>query len=94
MRTLFRLLGWLILGAALAILVIDAWSWLGGARKLTAAGELWYRLHPDSLGLSQAVTQRYLFPWLWDPIAVWVLLQPAAAVLGVIGVLIIFLARR
>jgi hypothetical protein len=94
MRTLFRLLGWLILGAALAVLVIDGWAWLGGARKLTAAGELWYRLDAGSLNLAQAVTERYLFPWLWNPAAVWVLLQPAIAVLGVLGLLIIFLARR
>jgi hypothetical protein len=94
MRTLIRLLGWLILGAALAVLAIDAWAWLGGARKLTAAGELWYRLDSSSLNTSQAITQRYLFPWLWDPVAVWILLQPAAAVLGVLGLLIIFLARR
>lgn len=94
MRTLVRLLGWILMGAAVATLAIDAWAWLGGARKLTAAGELWYRLDPNSLGLTQAVTQRYLFPWLWDPIAVWILLQPAAAVLGVLGFLIAWLARR
>jgi hypothetical protein len=94
MRWFVRLLGWILMGAALAALAIDAWAWIGGARKLTAAGELWYRLHPDSLGLTQAVTQRYLFPWLWDPIAVWILLQPAAAVLGVLGFLLAWLARR
>ena len=82
------------MGAALAMLAIDAWAWIGGARKLTAAGELWFRLAPESLGLTQAVTQRYLFPWLWDPIAVWALLQPAAVVLGVLGFLVTWLARR
>ena len=94
MRTLIRFLGWLILGAALEVLAVDAWAWFGGARKLTAAGELWYRLDPSGLNTTQAVTQRYLFPWLWDPVAVWVLVQPAAVVIGVLGLLIVFLARR
>lgn len=94
MRTLFRLLGWIVMGAALAILAIDAWAWLGGARKLTAAGALWHRLDEGSLEVAQSVTQRYLFPWLWDPIMTWVLLQPAAAVLGVLGFLIALFARR
>ena len=56
--------------------------------------ELWHRLDPASLDATKAVTQRYLFPWLWDPIAIWILLQPAAAVLGVLGLLIAWLARR
>jgi len=94
MRTLFRLLGWIVMGAAVAVLAIDAWAWLGGARKLTAAGVLWHRLDEGSLEVAQSVTQRYLFPWLWDPIMAWVLLQPAAAVLGVLGFLIAWLARR
>ena len=94
MRTLFRLLGWIVMGAAVAVLAIDAWAWLGGARKLTAAGVLWHRLDEGSLEVAKSVTQRYLFPWLWDPIMAWVLLQPAAAVLGVLGFLIAWLARR
>ena len=94
MRTLFRLLGWIVMGAGLAILAIDAWAWLGGARKLTATGALWHRLDEGSLEVAQSVTQRYLLPWLWDPIMAWVLLQPAAAVLGVLGFLIAWLARR
>jgi hypothetical protein len=94
MRWLIRLFGWILMGAGLAIFAIDAWAWMGGARKLTAAGELWRRLDPHSLSVTQDVTQRYLFPWLWDPFATWVLVQPAAAVLGVLGFLLAWLARR
>ena len=94
MRVPFRLIGWILMGAALATLVIDAWAWLSGARKLTAAGELWRRLDADSLEGTRHFTQTYLFPWLWDPFALWTLLQPAAAVLGVLGFLIAWLARR
>ena len=94
MRTLFRLLGWILMGAALAMLAIDAWAWLGGARKLTGTGELWRRLDADSLETVRSLIQHYLFPWLWDPIGLWTLAQPATAVLGVAGFLIAFLARR
>jgi len=98
MGWLIRLLGWILMGAALATLALDAWAWLGGARKLTAADALWRRLdsHLDShsLSVTQDVIQRYLFPWLWDPLMTWVLLQPAAAVLGVLGFLLAWLARR
>jgi len=94
MRTIIRFLGWLILCCALAMLAVDAWYWFHGARRLTAAGELWFRLDSHSLNLVQAITQRYLFPWLWDPIMTWVLLRPAVAVLGVLGLAMAWLAKR
>lgn len=94
MGWLIRLLGWILMGAALATLALDAWAWIGGARKLTAAGELWRRMHPDSLEATQSIIQRYLFPWLWDPLMTWALLQPAAVVLGVLGFFLAWLARR
>lgn len=94
MSILFRLIGWILMGAALAMLAIDGWAWIGGARKLTGMGELWRRLDADSLEATRSFIQHYLFPWLWDPMGLWTLAQPAAAVLGVLGFLITFLARR
>ncbi len=94
MGTLFRLIGWILMGAALAMLAIDGRAWLGGSRKLTGMGELWRRLDAGSLGATQEFIQRYLFPWLWDPMGLWTLAQPAAVVLGVLGFAIAFLARR
>jgi len=98
MRTIIRFLGWLILCSALAMLAVDAWFWLNGARRLTAAAELWSTLDARfdiaSLSHTQSFTQRYLFPWLWDPMMAWVLLQPAVAVLGVLGLAMAWLAKR
>lgn len=94
MRTPVRLFGWLLMCAGVVALGIDAWAWIGGARRLTLAVELWTRLDAHSLEVLQGSIQRYLFPWLWDPIMTWVLKQPAAAVLGALGFLLAWLARR
>ena len=73
----------------------DLISWLGaGSLVFTAAGELWFNLHDGSLNLIQAVTQRYIFPQLWDPIAVTVLLWPAFLVIGVPGLVLSWVFRR
>ena len=87
-----RLIGWIIFLAGLAVLArdvfvsIDAKHWAP-----IALGELWFDLDRSSLNLVQAVVQRYIHPFLWDPIIVTVLLWWAFAVLMVLGVLILTL---
>jgi hypothetical protein len=89
-----RLIGWLLLGAALLCAGGEALASLqAGQWAPTAAGELWFRLDPSSLNLSQAVIQRYVAPWLWDPAIVTVLLAPAWVVLGLPGLLLSRLCR-
>ena len=39
-------------------------------------GAVWYQVHSDSLNLTQAITQRYILPVLWDPIAITILNWP------------------
>jgi hypothetical protein len=91
---LVRLLGWLLVGAALlcagseVVASLQAGGWMP-----TAAGELWFRLDPFSLNLAQAVVQRYVTPWLWDPAIVTVLLAPAWAVFATPGLLLVWLVR-
>ena len=46
----------------------------------------------SSLNLVQAVVQRYISPFLWDPIIVTILLWWAFAVLMVLGLLILALS--
>ncbi len=93
-----RITGMLVLVLAAATLVIDlAASPALDAVRLTALGELWYRLHPGSLELTQAVVERYLWPPLWNPGIVTVLLWPVAAVFGAVGLVLLgigFAARR
>lgn len=90
-----RVIGGVLLLAGLAALGWDLWQWsqmaAGGGLHLSAAGELWYRLHPGSLNLTQAVVQRYLAPELWDPVLLTVLLWPAALVLAVPGLVLLAL---
>ena len=96
-----RVIGWLLLAAALATLgwdiadALDNDGWNSGALGLR-----WFQLHSPSLGLAQVVFQRFIFsnagigPWLWDPVIQTVLLWPAWAVFGVPGIVLIFVFRR
>ena len=90
-----RVIGWILIIAALAAFAYDA-SGLARGEGFTmhAAGELWYRLHPDTLNMLQAGIQRNVWPYLWDPLIVTVLLWPAWLVLGVPGLLLVWLFRR
>ena len=95
MRLLFRLIGWLAMLLAVCVLGLGAWYWVAtGEFHLFATGELWYRLDPGSLNLLQAVTQRYVSPDLWELFSDYVLLEPAALVLAVIGLVLLLLTRR
>lgn len=91
-----RVIGGLLLLMAAAALGWDAYRYLvvGGPFRLSAAGELWYALDPGSLNLLQAGIQRHLWPALWDPGLVTILLWPAAAVLGVLGLVLFLLGAR
>ena len=91
----FRVLGWVLLFASLAVLVDDSITALQtGSFRLVAAGELWYRLDAGSLNLLQSVVQRYISSWVWDKIFVPVLLAPALVVLIVPSFILLLLTRK
>jgi hypothetical protein len=90
-----RLIGWVIFLAGAAVLVRDILVWVD--TKIwapIALGQLWYQLNRSSLNLVQAVIQRYLHPFLWDPIILSILLCWAFAVLMVLGLLILVIFGR
>ena len=90
-----RLIGWIFFLAGLAVLARDAFVWIDTkVWAPIALGQLWYDLSPSSLNLVQAVVQRYIHPFLWDPIIVTVLLWWAFAVLMVLGLLILALSVK
>ncbi len=93
-RWLFGL-GILLLVLALLALIYEVVmaASTGGYRPI-AAGELWFGLHPYSLNLSQAITQRYLVPALWDPVIVNILQWPAWSILGAPGAILAYLFRQ
>jgi len=86
-----RVLGAVFLLAGAGALVWDVTHAPAGGLRLSALGELWFRLSPYTLDLSRAITERYIWPELWDPGIVAVLLQPAVLVLGGLGLLLLVL---
>lgn len=93
-RWLFGLGILLIILALLALIYEVVMAASAGGYRPIAAGELWFGLHPYSLNLSQAVTQRYLLPSLWDPIMVSLLQWPAWSILGAPGAILAILFRQ
>jgi hypothetical protein len=90
-----RLIGWIIFLAGLSVLVRDVLVWIDTKRWAPLAlGQLWFDLNRSSLNLMQAVVQRYIHPFLWDPIIVTILLCWAFAVLMALGLLILALSHR
>ncbi|MEK9946794.1 MAG: hypothetical protein VW999_12500 [Alphaproteobacteria bacterium] len=90
-----RFVAWLCLGAAVFSLgwaVIDSIN--AGSIQWGALGEQWFRLHKESLGLTQAGIQRHIAPWLWDPVLLTVMLWPGWLVFGVLGLILRWLFRR
>lgn len=89
-----RIIGWLFLAAAAAVLVWDVVVWVdAGAFPATALGQHWYDVDRSSLGLVQVVIERYIWPPLWPPVA-WILLRPAWLVFGILGLALTLIFRR
>ncbi|MBT5267794.1 MAG: hypothetical protein HOL85_23400 [Rhodospirillaceae bacterium] len=94
MRNMFRIIGWILVAAAVGVLVRDLYAWAtGGAMMMTDTGQLWFSLHRDSLQLAEPAIARHVHPYLWHPIITSVLLTPAFVVLGVMGLLLILVTR-
>jgi len=90
-----RLIGWVAFLAGAAVLVRDGLVWINTKHWAPIAlGQLWYQLDRSSLNLVQAVIQRYIHPFLWDPIIVTILLSWAFAVLMVLGLLLLAVFRK
>lgn len=89
-RFLFRLLGFLILAAGFVALVIDGTRAVAsGAWDFTKAETTWTAFSPQSLQ-----SLRELVGEAGAPVLGWILAQPTAAVLGVVGVLFMLIGRR
>ena len=83
---MLRAIGGLLLGVSAIVLIWDDMI-VGGFEdwRPSSFGELAFRLAPEWLNLSQAIIQRYVSPWVWDPVIQTVLLWPAWPVLGALG---------
>lgn len=101
-----RTFGWALLAIAVLCLIGTAsvvgvkatGQEFGGAPSL---GALWFQLNPSGLNLTQAIIQRYVWPYLWDPVIQSVLVMPleqglltVAAVTGAAGLVLSRLFRN
>jgi hypothetical protein len=87
-----RIIGALFILAALAAVGVELIQWISsGAYKSVTLGGVWYMVHRASLNASQAGIQRYVAPWLWDPAIIWLLVQPAWAITGPPGAVLLWL---
>ena len=90
-----RILGWLLLLAALGALGYDlAQLYHGAGFGLSPLGQIWFDIDAPSLNLVQAVVERYIWPPLWDPGITTLLLWPGVLVFLVPGLLLVVLCRR
>lgn len=94
-RFLFRLLGLLTLAAAFVLFVYDGTRSIASNEfVITKLGDLWSAVHQNSLLLLQPAIERHVAVWIWDPVLLTVLEQPAWLILLIIGALLILLGRR
>ena len=99
MRRLFaflaRVIGFLLLLAAFAVLGHDLLAWReNGVFVPTASGQLWHYVHRASLGALQEGVQRYISPQLWDPFIVTALQFWVVPVLAVPGIFLAWVFRK
>jgi hypothetical protein len=91
--TVLGALGAALALAGLAALAADAVETAGSGFRLRTLGEWWFRLDRDSLQLAQPAIERHVAVWLWDPVALTLLLAPAAAVGLGAGIALLVAAR-
>ena len=90
-----RLAGEAFLIAAAIALVFDVGQAVFGANGFAATGfgKLWFALHPSSLNGAQAGIQRFVSPFLWDPIIATLLQMPLVLACGALGLLLLGLSQ-
>ena len=90
-----RFCGWIFLILALLAAGRDALdSYSAGEMHVLALGELWSRLHRDSLLLAEPAIDRHVYPGLWQAVILPVLLWPAVLDFGVPAILLLLCRRR
>ncbi|MBO0332985.1 hypothetical protein J0X12_05135 [Sneathiella sp. CAU 1612] len=90
-----RILGWILTGGAFLVLGHDFLQYLDSQTwHSILLGELWFTINPEGLNLTQAIVQRYIWPTLWDPVILSLLLWPACLVFLAPGLLLLLLFRK
>lgn len=93
-RFLLRFLGLLLLALAFIFVIYDGMKSIADRTfYATAIGQFWTEVHASSLQAAQASVER-LSATLWSMAISPLLEQPAAAVFGVLGAILIVLGRK
>jgi hypothetical protein len=94
-KFLARSLGLLLIAAGFMGLVIDGTrSIVNNALSFASLGKMISAVSPGGMAsLEGGIAQRG-YPWLWDPIATYVLQMPASIVAFLIGALLLWLGQR
>ncbi len=92
--TIGRIIGWVLVALAIGAAGHEGFSWLqSGAWRTFAFGEMWTAIDRGSLNLVQAGIQRHVSPWLWEAVALRILLAPSWLVLGIPGAALVCFLR-
>jgi ABC-type phosphate transport system permease subunit len=93
-RFLLRFLGLLLLALAFIFVIYDGMKSIADRTfYATAIGQFWTEVHASSLQAAQAAVER-VSGSLWSMAIAPLLEQPAAAVFGVLGAILIVLGRK
>jgi hypothetical protein len=92
-RGFFRLLGLLLLAGGFVFMVYDGARWVADQTlRFTRFGQFWNDVHQSSQQAFRAWVESHA-PWLWTSVNKLILDQPAFAVMGVLGILLMLLSR-
>ncbi len=80
-------------GAATAIILDVIGLIEKGSYLPLKAGEIWALIDRPSLNLTQAGIERYVAPWLWDPVMLTLLTSPLWLVLAIPGLFFLLVSR-
>lgn len=94
-RFVIRAIGLLIIAAGFAALVVDGTRSIAGSDlQIMAFGDLCVTLFPARFPLLQPMVERQIHPLLWDPVLLTIFRLPAALVLGLIGLGLLWITQR
>ena len=94
-RSLFRLIGVIVLAAGFILLMYDGAKSIADTRiYIYKVGQLWTDIHAASLKSVEASIQSSMPAFVWDPLGRLLLDQPSWLFFGIVGTIFILLGRK
>ena len=92
-RGFVRLIGLLLLAGGFIFMVYDGARWVANqSLRFTQFGQFWNDVHQSSQQAFRTWVESHS-PWLWTSVIRVILDQPAFAVLGILGILLMIVSR-